>query len=174
MNRFLLAIRSFYGILFGGELPASVASAFGYTKAAKDKPAPPAAPAFQPADGALQLLAILQRDARLVDFFMEDISSYSDEQVGAAVRALHEQSKASLSRYVKLAPVIDGVEGTYARAETAGNAAAVKFVGNVPAGPPPKGGTLRHRGWRVEKIELPALGAKQDTRIIAPAEIEVE
>jgi hypothetical protein len=49
----------------------------------------------------------------------------------------------------------------------------VKFVGNVPA-KPPSGGTLRHKGWRAAKIDLPVLGGKQDTSIIAPAEIEIE
>ena len=42
---------------------------------------------------------------------MEDISGYSDEQVGAAVRDVQQQSRQSLERYLKLQPVIDGVEG---------------------------------------------------------------
>jgi hypothetical protein len=126
-------------------------------------------------DGALQMLAILQRDARLVDFLMEDISSYADDQIGAAVRELHDQCRDSMSRYVTLQPVIDGVEGTFAKAPTPANAATqvVKFVGNVPA-KPPSGGTLRHKGWRAVKVDLPPLGAKQDATIIAPAEIEIE
>ena len=45
----------------------------------------------------MQILSILQRDARLVDFLMEDISAYSDEQVGAAVRDVQEQSRQSLA-----------------------------------------------------------------------------
>ena len=49
----------------------------------------------------------------------------------------------------------------------------MKFVGNVPAGTPP-GGVLRHKGWRAVKVDLPALPAKQDTAILAPAEIEIE
>ena len=50
------------------------------------------------------MLSILQRDARLIDFLMEDISGYSDDQVGAAVRSLHEQSRAALARYITLSP----------------------------------------------------------------------
>jgi hypothetical protein len=119
----------------------------------------------------LQLLAILQRDSRLVDFLMEDVSGYADDQIGAAVRELHDQCRDALARYVGLAPVIDGVEGTFAKAP--GDAAAVKFVGNVPA-KPPAGGTLRHKGWRAVKVDLPALAAKQDASIVAPAEIEIE
>lgn len=176
MSRISLAFSSFFGILFGGELPAAVASAYGYVRkdAAKPAPPPPAQPVAKPTDGALQLLGILQRDARLVDFLMEDISGYEDDQVGAAVRTMHEQCRTALARYVKLGPVIDGVEGTSAKASAAGNAAAVKLIGNVPAGPPPKEGMLRHRGWKAEKVDLPAVAGKQDLTIIAPAEIEIE
>lgn len=173
MSRILLAFRSFFRILFGGELPADIAAAFGYVKPVKEKPAPPP-PTFKPADGAVQILGILQRDSRLIDFLMEDITAYSDDQIGAAVRSMQEQAKAALQRYVKLGPVIDGVEGTFTKADAAGGPSAVKFIGNVPAGPPPKGGTLRHRGWRAEKVDLPQLSAKQDTTVVAPAEIEIE
>lgn len=174
MSRIALAFRSFFGILFTGKLAADIASSFGYVKPVKEKPAPPAPPPPKPSDGALQLLGILQRDARLVDFLMEDISGYSDDQVGAAIRTMHEQCRAALDRYVKLAPAIDGVEGTFANASAAGNAQAVKFIGNVPAGPPPKGGTLRHRGWKALQVDLPQIGPKQDMTIVAPAEIEIE
>jgi len=123
-------------------------------------------------DGALQILAILQRDARLLDFLMEDIAGYSDDQIGAAVRELHDQCRDAVKRYVTLEPVIDGVEGTFAKAPSS-DPAVVKFVGNVPA-KPPSGGLLRHKGWRASKIDLPALAARQDASIIAPAEIEIE
>jgi hypothetical protein len=127
----------------------------------------------RPVDGALQLLAILQRDARLVDFIMEDVSGYADEQVGAAVRGLHEQCRQALARYLRLSPVIDGVEGTYTKVESS-DPARVKFIGNLPAKGTPAGGTLRHKGWRAEKIDLPPVDRRQDLSVIAPAEIEVE
>ena len=138
------------------------------------KPAatPAPAPAARTSDGALQMIAILQRDSRLVDFLMEDISGYADDQIGAAVRELHDQCRDALGRYVKLEPVIDGVEGTYAKAPSK-DANVVKVVGNVPA-KPPEGGTLRHKGWRAVKIDLPAVSGKQDVNIVAPAEIEIE
>ncbi len=140
--------------------------------APKPQTTPAAAPATRVSDGALQLLSILQRDSRLVDFIMEDIAGYSDDQVGAAVRGLHDQARESLSRYVKLDPVIDGVEGTFTKPAVS-DPAAVKFIGNVPAGKP-SGGLLRHKGWRAGKVDLPALNPKQDAAIIAPAEIEIE
>ena len=118
------------------------------------------------------MLAILQRDSRLVDFLMEDISGYQDDQIGAAVRELHDQCRDSMGRYIALQPVIDAVEGTFAKAPSS-DPNIVKFVGNVPA-KPPAGGTLRHKGWRASKVDLPAIPARQDVSIIAPAEIEIE
>lgn len=163
MSRIFLAFRAFFAILFGHPLPPEL------------KPAtPPPAPAKaepQPAY-ALQLLAILQRDSRLLDFLMEDIAAYEDDQVVAAVRSLHDQARDSLSRYLSLQPVIDGVEGAYTRPATS-DPVAVKFIGNLPAGKP-EGGVLRHKGWRAAKVDLPALNPKQDATIIAPAEIEIE
>jgi Domain of unknown function (DUF2760) len=181
LNRIVLAFRAFFNLLFSGELSQETLTALNLTRrGAGSSPAPKAAstaaaaaaPAVRTSDGALQLLAILQRDSRLVDFLMEDISGYADDQVGAAVRELHDQCRDAIARYVKIEPVIDGVEGTYAKAPGK-DASLVKFVGNVPA-QPPAGGTLRHKGWRAATVNLPALPAKQDPAVIAPAEIEIE
>ena len=180
MNRIVLAFRAFFNLLFSGELSSEVLIALNLSRRAATAPAkpatpappPPAAPVVRTSDGALQILAILQRDSRLIDFLMEDVSAYSDDQIGAAVRELHDQCRDAVARYVTLTPVIDGVEGTYAKAP-AQDASMIKFVGNVPA-KPPAGGTLRHKGWRAVKVELPNLPAKQDATIIAPAEIEIE
>ena len=176
MSRIVLAIRCFFNMLFQGELsPRTLIDLKLVRKGpvpAPSKAAAPPPPAPRASDGALQILAILQRDSRLVDFLMEDIASYSDDQVGAAVRELHDQCRDSLAQYVTLQPVIDGVEGTFAKTPSA-DPNLVKFFGNVPARPP-AGGILRHKGWRAAKINLPALSAKQDAAIIAPAEIEIE
>ncbi len=180
MSRISLAFSSFFGLLFKGELPDSVILALGLSKrVAKAAPSPAsAAPKVDVSDGALQLLALLQRDARLLDFLMEDVSPYSDEQVGAAVRNIHESSRATLQRYLSLQPVIDGVEGAVTQLSAAGvlknDPGAIKLLGNVPADGNVKTGTLRHKGWKVEKIELPALQVKANLKILAPAEIEVE
>jgi hypothetical protein len=177
LNRIILAFRCFFNILFHGELSGEALTQLNLsrksaTPAAAPKPAAPAAPAVKTTDGALQLLGILQRDSRLVDFLMEDISGYEDDQIGAAVRELHDQCRDAVARYVTLSPVVDGVEGTFTKAPSK-DPNVVKFVGNVPA-TPPAGGILRHKGWRAAKVELPALTGKQDASIIAPAEIEVE
>jgi hypothetical protein len=132
----------------------------------------PAAPKVQagPRDGAVQILAILQRDARLVDFLMEDISSASDEQVGAAVREVQEQARQSLERYLSLRPVIDAVESAFTKTEGVASG-ALKFVGKVPASGKAPGGILRHKGWKAEKVDLPQTPLGD---VVAPAEIEVE
>lgn len=173
MSRLSAAFRSF-SILFRGVLPDDIALEFGFTKA---KPAPAASTQEQPkvSDGALQVLHLLQRDSRLIDFLMEDISSYADDQIGAAVRTLHTESKASLTRHFMLNPVIDGVEGTYQKLDSSKvpDANRIKLIGNVPANGKVAGGTLRHRGWMASSVTLPPLG-KQDPAILAPAELEVE
>jgi hypothetical protein len=176
LSRILLAFKSFFGILFGGELPAEVAQAFGYSKAVRPAEAPrPSAPVVNTSDGAIQMLTLLQRDARLVDFLMEDISGYGDDQVGAAVRSLHEQSRQVLRRYVTMSPVIDGVEGTYTKLDAGKkDPSVVKLIGNVPADGKVAGGTLRHKGWRADRVDLPVLNPKQDLSVIAPAEVEIE
>jgi Domain of unknown function (DUF2760) len=176
LSRIILAFRCFFHILFGGQLPDDTLAELGLTRrvaaSGRTTSSPAPAPTAKTSDGALQILSILQRDSRLLDFLMEDVASYSDDQIGAAVRELHDQCRDSVSRYVKLEPVIDGVEGTFTRAPSK-DPNMVKFVGNVPA-TPPSGGTLRHKGWRAVKVDLPALAAKQDATILAPAEIEVE
>ena len=179
MRRISLAFRCFVSLLFRGRLSASLIAALGLTRRSASGAAPAPKPATEPpasavrtTDGALQMLSILQRDARLVDFLMEDIASYSDDQVGAAVRELHDQCRDAIARYITLQPVIDGVEGTFTQAPSK-DPNVVRFIGNVPA-KPPSGGVLRHKGWRAAKIDLPALGAKQDFTVLAPAEIEIE
>ncbi|MGD0498569.1 MAG: DUF2760 domain-containing protein [Bryobacteraceae bacterium] len=173
MNRLSLAIRCFFQILAHGKISDAAAADLRLVRRAPvAASSQAAAPVASAADGALQILGILQRDSRLVDFLMEDISSYSDSQTGAAVRELHGQCRDSLARHVTLAPVIDGVEGTYAQAP-AGEPDLVKFVGNVPA-KRPAGGVLRHKGWRAAKVDLPALPAGRDAGVVAPAEIEIE
>jgi len=183
LNRIALAFRCFFNILFRGELSAGLLTALRLPRrdsaakpseqsksSAKSAAAPPA-PNVRVSDGALQILAILQREGRLLDFLMEDISSYADDQVGAAVRELHDHCQQALARHVTLEPIIDGVEGTFANAPSK-DPSVVRFVGNVPA-KPPAGGTLRHKGWKAAKINLPPLSSA-DASNLAPAELEVE
>jgi hypothetical protein len=178
VNRIVMAFQAFFALLFTGKLPESVIAHFrlGAKPAAPPAPTkapPPAAPQIKPADGALQLLGMLQRDARALDFFMEDIAPYSDEQIGAAARDVHEKTRELLVRHFAPAPVIDAVEGSVANPPDS-NPAVVKYIGNVPASGKPPAGVLRHRGWRAGAASLPQMSARADLTILAPAEIEVE
>ena len=170
MNRISFAFRAFFSLLFSGVLPPDIAQAFGYSKALPVKAPPPPKPQAGPSAGAVQILGILQREARLVDFLMEDVAAYSDEQVGAAVRDVHAQARQALERYLRLQPVIDGVEGTFTKTEGV-DAAALKFVGKVPPSGKAPGGVLRHKGWKAEKVDLPPTGPND---VLAPAELEIE
>jgi Domain of unknown function (DUF2760) len=172
LSRVPAAFSSFFSILFSGVLPEDVAAEFGFVK---PQPPPPPVEIPKVSDGALQILQILQRDSRLIDFLLEDINAFGDDQVGAAVRSIHTDCKAALTRHVTLAPVLDGVEGTLQKLDPskAPDPNRIKLIGNVPANGKVAGGTLRHRGWLASSITLPPLG-KQNPAVLAPAEIEIE
>jgi hypothetical protein len=168
-----MAFRAFFGLLFGGALPEDLLEALGLVrKASIPKPAPPK-PEVKPEDGALQLLSLLQRESRILDFLMEDLGPFSDEQIGAAARDVQSNARGVLLRHFTPGPVIDAVEGSPVKPPS-GGAAMAKFIGNVPATGQPSGGVLRHKGWRANSASLPKLGSRSDLMILAPAEIEVE
>lgn len=120
----------------------------------------------------LHLLAVLQRQGRLVDFLSEDLDLYEDEQIGAAVRGIHDNCKKVIAKTLALEAVIAGAEGEEVTVDEGFDPGAVKLTGNVTGAPPFKG-ILRHRGWRTRKLELPVLSDAQDASIIAPAEVEI-
>jgi hypothetical protein len=170
-KRWKYAFRTFFSLIFHGRIAADILAAFASAAAAPATvPQAPAAPAETP-DRAVQLLGLLQRDGRLVDFLMEDLTAYDDGQVGAAVRDVHAGCRQSLGRYVTLEPVVPDDEGRAITIEPGTDPARVKVVGNV-AGPPPYRGVIRHRGWNAARIELPPLPVAGRT-IVAPAEVEV-
>jgi hypothetical protein len=76
------------------------------------------------------------------------------------VRDVQQQARDALERYIRLQPVIDGVEGTFTKTEGM-DPAGVKLIGNVPASGKATGGTLRHKGWRAEGINLPTLPSRE-------------
>ena len=148
----------------------------------KAKPEPAAvAPKFDPAPllekgartGAVQMLAILQRQGRLIDFLQEDLGAYADDQIGAAVRSIQEGTKQALNQHVKLEPVFSEEEGSRITIQPGFNPEQVRLTGNV-VGEPPFKGELRHRGWRVASIDLPKrMGDSEQLPVVAAAEVEV-
>jgi hypothetical protein len=171
-TRVKLAFAAFFTILFQGRLPAALQSTRPAESAAPA--APPAAPppAVDGSDRAIQMLALLQRDGRLIDFLMEDLSAYADGQIGAAVRDVHAGCRGVLNRYLSLEPILAGKEGERTSVSPDLDPASVRLVGNV-TGSPPFPGTLLHHGWRASRIELPPLGAPGGRSVVAQAEVEV-
>ena len=120
----------------------------------------------------LQVLAILQREGRFIDFLQEDVTSFSDEEVGAAARVVHEGCKRALKNHVVFEPVRPEEEGAAIELAEGFDAHRLRLTGNVVGNPPFKG-RLAHHGWQVKELQLPTLSADHDPRVLAPAEIEL-
>lgn len=130
--------------------------------------------ASKPSPGpAIQVLSILQRQGRLIDFLQEDLSLYEDSQIGAAVRSIHQGCKEALSQNVGLEAVFGQEEGGEVTVEPGFDSQAIRLTGNVQ-GAPPFRGILRHRGWRISRMDLPLKSPDRETDwILAPAEVEI-
>ncbi len=189
LSRVSLAIGSFFALLGDGRLAARVQALRSGAPLASEVPPPAPAPVQAPpppapvpasapvrptanVDAALQLLALLQRESRFVDFLQEDIGAYSDADVGGAARLLHGGARKVLQDTFDLVPVRTEAEGSRLTLPAGFDAAAVRVTGNV-VGQPPFTGTLQHKGWRATAVRLPALTEGHDTRVIAPAEVEL-
>ena len=185
--RLSAAFGSFFALLGDGHLAARVQTLRAGAPLASEVPppapvkAPPPPPAPAPpapvratanVDAALQLLALLQRESRFIDFLQEDIAAYSDADVGDAARLLHGGARKVLVDTFDLEAVRNEAEGSRLTLPAGYDAAAVRVTGNV-VGQPPFTGTLQHKGWRVTNVRLPALTEGHDTRVIAPAEVEL-
>ena len=137
-------------------------------------PAPAQAPQLRtaPHEAALQLLGLLQRDARFIDFIEEDVKAYSDADIGAAARVVHEGCRKVLREHFSIQPLRSETEGSRVTLPEGFDAAAVRVTGNV-VGKAPFTGTLSHRGWRATDTRLPKLAAGHDAAIVAQAEVEL-
>jgi hypothetical protein len=161
-----LAWRAFTGVL------GSAATA-GRVEAALVPPPPPEPPKPpKPSAEPLRLLALLQREGRLLDFLLEDISAASDEQIGAGVRELHSKAQAALKEHLALAPVLPQEEGAQVEVPPGFDPSAIRLTGNV-TGQPPFRGTLLHHGWRVQNYMLRPAPEGQDEFVLQPAEVEL-
>lgn len=134
-------------------------------------PAAPARPAVPDHAESLQVLALLQRDGRLLDFLEESLEGFSDSEIGAAARTVHAGCKKALDAYLQLEPVLHEAEGARVTVAKGFDPAAVRLTGNV-VGQPPFQGALRHHGWRATRASFPPL-PPHDPRLLAPAEVEL-
>jgi Domain of unknown function (DUF2760) len=165
-TRIKMAFAAFFSLLFKGRLPAAL-----LPTTVAEAPAQPNM--ADTADRAVQMLSLLQREGRFIDFALEDLATYSDAQIGAAARDVHAGCRRVLERYVTLEAILPGREGEAVTLGQNGqiDPAAFHLVGNV-AGQPPFRGTLLHPGWRASRVQLPSLATTGRT-IVAPAEIEL-
>ncbi len=141
--------------------------------------APPEAPkpAAAPKPEALHasglfLLSMLQREGRFVDFLQEDVAGFSDEQVGAAARVVHDGCRKVVRQYLAIEPVLAQEEGATVDVPAGFDANRIRLTGNV-AGSGPFKGSLKHHGWAAKEVTLPAPPAALDPKILAPAEVEL-
>ena len=156
-NRFVLSLRAFWRILTDADFAARVEPLFSRAPTGPD----------------LRVLAVLQRDGRLIDFLEEDLDGYNDAQIGAAVRDIHRGCRKSLHEYLTIEPIIDAPEEQRVTVPTDFDPAAIRLVGNVN-GSPPFQGVLKHHGWRVKSVQLPVLPVtRDDTSVLSPAEVEI-
>ena len=120
----------------------------------------------------LHLFAMLQQEGRLMDFLAEDLIQYDDSQIGSAVRAIHAGCLGIVKEYLDPKPLMAQAEGENVVIDGDFDPGAIKLTGRV-VGEPPFNGILRHRGWQVGKLKLPALSGRHNAQIIAPAEVEL-
>lgn len=192
MSRFFLAWLCFFRILFGKKLPTDALKFLPEGAEPKqlpdrvpdkvaDKAAAPVAEraperkvstAQHHKDGALALLALLQREGRLVDFLRESLDTYSDADIGAAARDVHRGCKKVLEQHLSLEPVMPGAEEAKVSVPKGFDPAEIRLIGEA-RGEAPYRGTLRHHGWRVVEAKLPTLADGVDRMVIAPAEVEL-
>ena len=123
-------------------------------------------------DAALQLLGLLQKDARFIDFIQEDIGSYSDADVGVAARVVHEGCKKAVHEHFTIAPIRSEFEGDKVTLPAGFDAASVRLTGNI-VGSAPFTGTLVHKGWQVTDVRLAKLTQTHNANIVAAAEVEL-
>lgn len=124
------------------------------------------------ADAALQLLYLLQNDARFIDFIKEDMSQHSDEDVGMVARVIHEGCNKVIDEHFSFSAICRENEGDNIVLADGYDAAKVRVTGNI-VGNPPFSGTVIHRGWQITDVRLPNTVQGYNANIIAPAEVEL-
>ncbi len=133
-------------------------------------PPPPAVP--KPSAEPLLLLALMQREGRLLDFLLENVDGADNDTLGAGVRNIHKACQKVLKEHLDMEPVLNAEEKSAVEVPVGFDPSAIRLTGNV-TGSPPFRGSLEHHGWRVTKIKITKPTEGQDAFIIQPAEVEL-
>ena len=179
LSRISIAFGSFFSIISDSQFAAKVQALRIGAQVSEPTATTPAAekPVVIPMretapEAALQLLGLLQREARFIDFIQEDVAAYQDADIGVAARVVHEGCRKVLRDNFAISPVRDEAEGSRITLPEGFDAASIRVTGNV-VGQPPFTGSITHRGWRVVETRLPKLADGHELRVIAPAEVEL-
>ncbi len=122
----------------------------------------------------LTFLGLLQEKGRFVDFLQDDITPYSDEQVGAAARVVHQGCSQVTGEYLEIVPVKKEGEGEVVPLDQKTLGQDYRILGESRDSLPEQGKIL-HRGWKTQKVDLPKynhLSGAGLSSIISPAEVE--
>jgi hypothetical protein len=183
---FLERLRLAFSILFNRELATQIYSQLSLEKKSlSESESPSESEAKSPEEkpsishieetdprSALQLLALLQQEARFLDFIHEDIQAFSDTDIGAAARVVHEGSRKVIQQHLSLQPVRSENEMSRITVPEGFDASRLRLTGKL-LGQAPFTGTLIHCGWYAAEVRLPKLVAEHDCHVIAPAEVEL-
>ncbi len=178
-SRLALALGSFFRACSDSDYAAKLAALAQRTEQPEPiaLPAPPKEPVpaeARPRDlgPALQLLELLQREGRLLDFVQQDITSFPDADVGAAARLVHSGCRRAIEQAVTLESVRSEAEGASVTLQPGFDAVATRPIGDV-RGTPPWTGILRHRGWVAAGVQLPEVAEGTRLEVLAAAEVEL-
>jgi len=134
----------------------------------------PATLQADPKAEVIMLMRIFQEKGRLVDFLMEDITPYSDADVGSVVRSVHQGCKAAMNEHFKIEAISPHGEGASVTVPAGYAVDEFRLVGNL-SGEAPFTGKVVHKGWRATSVKLPPVlnADKERLPVIAPAQVEI-
>ena len=180
VDRFFFAWAAFFKVLLDGSYAAK---AKALQSGAPPVPAPVDVSVSVPASSspsaprdlapALELLALLQEEGRLVDFLQEDITSASDADVGVAARVVHQGCRKLLTDRLAIEPLRPEPEGAEIVVPSGFSPAEVKLTRRaawrraLPRDPAPP--------WldRAESSRCPRRTGAHRSEILAAAEVEL-
>ncbi len=130
-------------------------------------------PKTNPHAEAVMLLGVLQEKGRFIDFLMEDITPYTDADVGSVARTVHQGCKAAMQEHFQIEPVRTEGEGATLTLPAGYPADEIRLSGNL-SGNAPFTGTIVHKGWKTKSVKLPRVLHADHLPVIAPAQVEVK